>query len=439
MNQSSLTQGNIKKSILLFSIPFFFSNLFQQLYNTIDTLIIGHYLGDLSLAAIGSTGAIFELIVGFCNGLGLGFGIVISRYYGAKETDKLKKAVANAILLSLIFSISLTILSYFFLPNLLTLLNTPSTIFKQALSYIQCISLFLVVTMFYNLSAGLLRAIGDSLTPLIVLIISSVLNVILDILFITQLNMGIQGAAIATVIAQILSTIICVGLIFKKAKILIPNKFSFDKQISLDLAAQGFSMGLMVSIVSIGTVTLQFAINKLGTDIIAAHTSARKLLSIFSLFLGALCSSISTFVSQNRGANQKKRIIEGIHFVNKLGILYVCVVSIVVFFLAPTFVHLLSGSSNPEIINNATLYLRINIPSMIILVVLLNDRNSLQGLGKKIIPLVSSIIELVGKVIFTYLLIPYIGYFGVCLCEPVIWLFMTIQLEWSLKKALNEF
>lgn len=404
-----------------------------------DTFIIGHFLGDLSLAAIGSTAAVFELMVGFCNGIGLGFGILASKYFGASDLKSLKKVVSHSIFLGILFSTGLTLLSYFLLPSLLQILDTPSTIYKEALSYIQIISLFLIVTLFYNLSAGLLRAIGDSFTPLLVLILSSLLNVGLDYIFITQFSFGIKGAAVATVIAQIVSTIVCIGFIYYKAKILIPDSFQWDSNLSLDLCAQGLSMGLMLSIVSIGTVTLQFGINQLGTKIIAAHTTARKVLSLCSLFLGALCSSISTFVSQNKGAHQKKRIIEGIRFVNQLGIGYVCIVSCFIYFLAPLLVSLISGSQDAFIIENASLYLYINVPSMVVLVVLLNSRNALQGLQKKMIPLVSSIIELIGKAIFTLLIVPVLSYFGICLCEPIIWIVMTIQLQFSLRKALKEF
>ena len=241
MNQISLIKGPVKKSILLFSIPFFFSNLFQQLYNTIDTLIIGHFLGDLPLAAIGSTAAVFELMVGFCNGLGLGFGIVASKYFGANDKTSLKKVVSHSIFLGILFSLGLTLLSYFLLPELLTVLDTPSSIYSQALSYIQIIGLFLIVTLFYNLSAGLLRAIGDSVTPLIVLILSSLLNVGLDFILITQFSLGIKGAAIATVIAQIVSTFVCILFIYKKAKILIPDSFQFDYDLTMDLCTRIFN------------------------------------------------------------------------------------------------------------------------------------------------------------------------------------------------------
>ena len=436
----SLTEGSISKGLLFFAIPLLFSNMFQQLYNTMDTILIGHYLGDLSLAAIGSTAAVFELIVGFSNGVGIGFGIVCARFFGSKDEEGLKKSVAASIVLGLVLSILLTILSYIGLPYLLHLLQTPASIYQEALQYIRFIALFLTITMFYNLSAGLLRAIGDSMTPLIVLFFTSIVNIVLDIVCITQLNMGIVGAAFATIAAQVMATVICVVLILKKATILIPSRqhFQFETELVQDLLGQGFSMGFMWSIVSIGTVTLQYAINHLGTAIIAAHTAARKILALLNIPLGAIASALSTFVSQNKGAKQPDRIRKGVFISNCVGCIFVVIISILIFFTSKQFVALLSGSKDIVVIQNGSMYLLINIPSMIILVLLLNYRNSLQGLGKKVVPLISSIIELVGKIVFTLLLIPTLQYFGVCLCEPVIWLLMTIQLYISYHSALKK-
>ena len=285
MKNHSLTQGSIAKGLLFFVIPLFFSNLFQQLYNTIDTLLVGHFLGDNALAAMGATAAIFELIVQFSNGCGTGFSIVTARYYGSKNENQLKKSVAASLILGLIISIVITIVSYVSMPYLLTILKTPKSIYHDSLNYIRCISAFLIITMFYNLSAGMLRAIGDSLRPLIVLFCSSIINIALDIVCITILDMGVFGAAVATVIAQVISTIICFFLILRKAKILIPRKehFQIKSYMINDLLGQGFSMGFMFSIVSIGTIILQSGINSLGTQIITAHTAARKLISLFCL------------------------------------------------------------------------------------------------------------------------------------------------------------
>ena len=438
--QIDLTRGNITKVLLIFALPLLISNLFQQLYNTADTMIVGNFLGDHSLAAIGSTAAVFELIIGFANGVGNGFGIIIARYYGSHDEEQLKKAVATSIVLSILISISLMVLSFVILEPLLILLKTPSNLIDEALSYILVITAGVGITMAFNLSAGLLRAIGDSFTALIVLVIASLLNIVLDIYFISVLNMGIQGAAVATLIAQFIAALCCFAFIYYKAKILIPKRqhFVYKRLLTNDLFSQGCSMGFMLSIVSIGTVILQSAINVLGESIIAAHTSARKLFSLLSLPGGTLATSISTFVSQNYGAKQYQRIKEGVKIANWISVIYGIAISIVIFFTADSLIQVLSGSNDPILIKNGAMYLKTNTPFFAVLGILLILRSSLQGFGKKLVPLVSSIIELIGKLIFTWMLIPIFGYLGVCFCEPIIWICMTIQL-WFTFYRLPEF
>ena len=441
MKNHSLTQGSIAKGLLFFVIPLFFSNLFQQLYNTIDTLLVGHFLGDNALAAMGATAAIFELIVQFSNGCGTGFSIVTARYYGSKNENELKKSVAASLILGLIISIVITIVSYVSMPYLLTILKTPKSIYHDSLNYIRCISAFLIITMFYNLGAGMLRAIGDSLRPLIVLFCSSIINIALDIVCITILDMGVFGAAVATVIAQAISTIIYFFLILRKAKILIPRKETFPIIFYMvkELLGQGFSMGFMFSIVSIGTIILQSGINSLGTQIITAHTAARKLISLFCLPLSTLAASMATFVSQNKGAQNYKRIIKGVRLSNICGIIYPIFLSILIYFTAENLVHLLSGSNTPAVLQNGAMYLKINIPFFIVLSILLNLRNAIQGFGYKITPLFSSIIELIGKIVFTLFLVPTFTYLGVCFCEPIIWCLMASQLIYSYQKIIKPF
>lgn len=215
-----LTQGNITKLLLSFTLPIFFASVFQQLYNTVDTMIVGNFLGDKALAAVGSSTAIYELIVGFTIGVGSGFSIIVSKYYGAKDEMHLKQSVAASILLSILLSIIVMFLSLFILYPFLTMLNTPTEIISQAHTYIFIICMFAGVTMAYNLSAGLLRAIGDSMTPLVVLFISSILNIGLDLLFVSTFQMGIAGAAYATIISQAVASLICIFYIAKKCPIL---------------------------------------------------------------------------------------------------------------------------------------------------------------------------------------------------------------------------
>lgn len=428
-----LTKDNILKSLIVFAIPLFFANLFQQLYNTMDTMIVGNYLGDTSLAAIGASAAIYELLIGFALGIGNGLSIVVARFFGAKDKDLLKHSVAGSIIIGIILTIAIMIFSNICLYPLLELLHTPANIIDESYSYISIITLFAGVTFAYNLCAGLLRAIGNSITPLIFLIISSVINVVLDILFITRFNMGIKGAAVATVIGQAVSVFLCIWYIYKKAPILIPEKkhFKVGKRLYKELVGQGFSMGFMMAIVSTGTVILQMAINKFGYLIIAGHTTARKLNSFCTMPAATISLALSTFVSQNKGADKPERIRKSVCYANMLAIAWGITISIILFFGSQTLVKLLSGSSEPEVIHNGSLYLMINAPFYAVLGILLNLRNSLQGLGRKMLPLVSSVIEFFGKIVFVCLFIPVLGYFGVIICEPIIWCFMTLQLAYS--------
>lgn len=428
-----LIHGPIFKSLVIFALPLFISNIFQQLYNTVDTMVVGNYLGDVSLAAIGACTSIYDLLVGFALGIGNGLAIVAARSYGFQDENLLKKSVAGSIVIGVIVSIVLTVIGMIFLPSLLELLNTPANIIEEAYSYISVIVLFIIVMFAYNLCSGLMRAIGNSMMPLVFLVISSVLNVILDLLFITQLNMGIQGAAIATVISQGISVILCIIYIFKKTRILIPSKqhFKVDKSLYKELLGQGFSMGFMSSIVSSGSVILQYGINNLGYLIIAGHTAARKLYMFFNMPFTAMALAISTFVSQNRGANQKKRIRLAVKYAYIYDIVMAAIVTIIILCCGSSLVKLVSGSDEAVVLNNGTLYLLIVGPFYAVLGILMQTRYALQGLGQKLLPIISSVIEFIGKIIFVFVFIPLFQYKAVIFCEPVIWCVMCIQLIYA--------
>lgn len=431
--KTDLLKGNILKSLLIFAIPLFISNLFQQLYNTADTMIVGHFLGDTSLAAIGACSAVYELLIGFALGIGNGMSMVVARSFGAGDERLLKRAVAGSLIIGAGITVVIMIISCIFLYPLLEVLHTPEEIIEESYSYIFVIVMCVGVMFAYNLLAGLLRAIGNSVMPLVFLVISSVVNIGLDILFITQFSMGIRGAAVATVIAQGFSSLLCLIYILWKAKILIPQKehFRIEGRLYKELAGQGLSMGVMVAIVSAGTVILQFAINELGYLIIAGHTAARKLNSFCTMPLMTMALATSTFVSQNRGANQRERIIKAVRYSNWISVLWAAVITVILFFAAPVLVKFLSGSSEAVVIENGAMYLRINAPFYSVLGILLTMRNSLQGIGKKIVPLISSVIELVGKIVFVIFFIPILGYFGVIICEPIIWCLMCAQLVFT--------
>ena len=425
-----LMNGPIFKSLFVFMLPILVSCLFQQLYNTVDTMIVGNVLGDTALAAIGACGAIYELLVGFGIGIGNGLAIVAARAYGAGDEDQLKQTVAGSIVIGIIASAVITLAGAAGLHPLLELLDTPAEILEDAYGYIIIIDLGVIVMFAYNLCAGLLRAIGNSFMPLVFLILSSVLNVILDLWFIAVLGMGVAGAGVATVISQGVSVALCILYVFRSARLLLPGKkhFHVESRLYWELFSQSISMGLMSSIVSAGSVVLQYGINGLGTLTIAGHTAARKLFSFTSMPLISMANAGSTFVSQNRGAAQPERVRKGMRTMYLCSVVIMAAEVVLMQLFARQLVQLISGSTAPLVLENGARYLMWNAPFYAVLGVLLCTRYALQSLGQKVLPLFSSVIELVGKVIFVLVFIPRYAYNAVILCEPIIWCFMAAYL-----------
>ncbi len=430
--QVDLIHGPIFKNLFIFAIPIFISNLFQQFYNAADAMIVGNVLGDTSLAAVGACGSIYELLVGFGLGIGNGLAIVTARAYGAEDATKVKKTVAGAIIIGLVASAAITAAGVLFLYPLLQALDTPPEIIDEAYSYIRPIAQYVVVMFAYNLCAALLRAVGNSVMPLLFLIFSSCLNVALDYWFVAG-GMGVKGAAMATVLSQAVSVVLCIFSIARRVKHLVPGKehFAIERNLYRELVTQGLSMGLMSSIVSAGSVILQYGINGLGTLVIAGHTAARKLFTFTDMPVIAMATAGSTFVSQNRGADKPERIRKGMRQIWLFGFGTAVVMTILMWLYADMLVQLVSGSSEAVVLHNGARYLCWTAPFYSVLGVLLATRYALQSLGQKVLPLISSGIELVGKIIFMLLLIPRFGYDAVILCEPVIWCFMCAQLLWS--------
>lgn len=428
--------GPIISSVIVFAIPLLISSLFQQLYNMVDTMIIGHYLGDASLAAMGACSSIYSLIVGFALGIGNGMSIVNARSFGAGNMDKLKRSVGSAICIAFLVAMTVTVLGRFILRPLLEILNTPADIIDEAYTYVSTIVSFAVVTLAYNLCSGMLRAIGNSFMPLVLLIISSILNVGLDLLFIVQFSMGVRGAAIATVMSQGVSAILCATYIIRKTPILVPKKehFRFDKELWKELLAQGISNGLMGSIVSVGTVILQYGINGFGSLVIVAHMAARKIYSLFCLAINVTSMAVSTFVSQNKGAGNRERIVRVMKYAYVYDVLMAGVITVALWAFGEQMIIFLTGTDNPVVLENGILYLRIIGPFLAILGMLLQTRSALQGIGEKLLPIMSSVIEMVGKILFSIFIIPKFGYFAVIICEPVIWCVMVVELILSFWK-----
>lgn len=313
---------------------------------------------------------------------------------------------------------------------LLVLLDTPAEILEDAYRYIIVIDYGVLVMFAYNLCAGLLRAIGNSFMPLVFLLLSSGLNILLDLLFIARMGMGVQGAAVATVISQGVSVLLCIVYVFAKVKLLLPEKkhFRVGRHLYWELFSQSICMGLMSSIVSAGSVVLQYGINGLGTLVIAGHTAARKMFMFTDMPLLSMASAGSTFVSQNCGAGQPDRVRKGMKEIYLYSVVVAVAAVLLMRVAAPWMVAFVSGSSEPIVLENGARYLLWNAPFYAVLGILLSTRYALQSLGNKVLPLFSSVIELVGKVVFVVLFIPKFGYDAVILCEPIIWCVMAAYL-----------
>ncbi len=427
MKNSSLnmTEGNILKNLIYFAIPVLIGNIFQQLYNVADTAIIGNILGDNAFAAVGAAAPVYGLMIGFAGGLTNGFAVIIARYFGADDRRRMTKAVGLTYILSAAIAVILTLTSMIAVHPLMRFLKTPENIIGSAENYIKIIMLFSVVTIAYNMLAGMMRAVGNSMAPLYFLVISTLINIVLDLMFVKFFKMGVSGAAYATVISQAVSAVLCFIYALKNCPFLIFSKKEqiYDKKLLLDLITTGLSMGLMYAIVSIGSVILQGAVNSFGTATIAAHTAARKIDDIFMLPLGTLSLASSTFASQNYGAGKMDRVRKGIRYSIMIACCWSIFSMIVCIFLRRPLIRALTGTADKTIISTASKYIIWNISFFVILSFLLVLRSSLQGLGRRIVPICGSIVELILKILTASVFARRLGYFGICISEPVIWIF----------------
>ena len=431
-----LTKGNPLKVILQFALPLYIGQLFQLCYGVIDTRVIGSVLGEAALAAVGTTIALSELLIEFLNGIICGFGIIISTYFGAKEEKNMKKAIGGTLVMGISFTLLLSVVCLIFMPQILRFLNVEQTLLPDATAYIRVIISGMVITTLYNICAAILRAIGDSYTPLLFLVVSNVINMLLDYLFVMFCGFGTSGAAYATILSQAVSVALCIALMKRKYPELSLHRDEMRvcPEIYKQLLPTGLSMGFMISFVSIGSLALQTSINTFGTNIIVAHTAARKWTIIFLTPFFVLGTALATYCGQNLGAGEYGRIKKGIKSSVLLAFLWCVIVAAIVFTCAPFLIRFVTGSGEEEIVRTATLYLKINsalyfLPAMICIF-----RNSMQGFGDNKTPLISSFIELAGKVLIAFFLTPVIGYFGIIISEPIVWVIMIIPLFVGMKK-----
>lgn len=430
-----MTKGSPLRLLVFFSLPVLLGNVFQQLYNMVDTIIVGKCLGYEALAAVGSTGSLNFLVLGFANGLTSGFSVLVAQRFGAKDEAGMKKAEASAITLCVGFTVLLTFLSLVTTKPLLRLIHTPDTILEDAACYISIIYAGIAVTMMYNLLACFLRAIGDSKTPLYFLVVSSLLNIVLDIVFIRSFGMGVEGAALATVISQGVSALLCLLWIWKKYPVLHLSKKAFQSPGNLYQRHLGIGlpMAFQFSITAIGTVVVQGTLNLFGTEKIAAFTAASKAEQLVTQPAVTFGVTMANYAGQNLGAGRTDRIKEGVAKCTVLT-LFCAVLSMGILFLfgEPLTRLFMSGDEDraviEEILLAAKLYLRQAALFFPFLNMIFVYRNVLQGIGRSFMPLMAGVFELVTRCGACFFLPAFIGYQSICLAGPLAWVAAAVPL-----------
>ena len=420
-----MTKGSPMGLILGFSIPLLFGFLFQQFYSLVDTVIVGRFLGTENLAAVGSTGSVNFLIIGFCMGICSGFSIPISHKFGAGDYSGMRRVVANCIWLSIAFAAVLTVLTTILCRPILVMMKTPENILEGAYTYIWIIFLGIPTTFLYNMTSGVIRALGDSKTPVIFLVMASFINIGLDLFFIINLQMGVAGAAWATVISQGVSGLCCLLFMIKKFEILRIQKgeWGFDTHLCGSLCGMGVPMGLQYSITAIGSVILQSATNSLGSDAVAAVTAAGRVSGFLACPFDAMGSTMATYGGQNVGAGKLERLGTGLKSCVMLGAGYSVIAFVIAFFAGESLARLFLDADQVAIIGDVRLFLIINTLFYFPLALVNIVRFLIQGMGFPTFAILAGVFEMIARSLAGIFLVPVIGYMGVCLGSPIAWLF----------------
>lgn len=424
-----MTVGSPTKLIFGFFFPLLFGLLFQQLYNMVDTIVVGKFLGVTALAGVGSTGSLNFLVLGFCVGVCNGFVIPVAQKFGEHDNRGLKRYAINAILLSAIFAVVVTLLVCLLCKPVLILMNTPADIMDDAYSYIFVVFLGVPVIFFYNVLFGIIRSLGDSRTPVIYLIFCSLLNVVLDLLFILAFNMGVEGAAWATVISQGVSMLLCVRYI-RHCDMLIISKdeWHFDKECVMRLIGMGIPTGLQYSITALGSIILQSSVNVLGSIPVASVAAASKVSQLFCCPYDAMGSTMATYGGQNVGARALDRVGRGLKSCSVIGIIYSVLALLVLRFFGGAFVRMFVNDSEIEVIANAQMFLNYNAAFYIPLAFVNIVRFLIQGLGFSKQAVFAGVCEMVARTVVGVLLVPAFGYIAVCAANPAAWVAADIFL-----------
>ena len=430
---TDMTKGSPIKLILAFMIPILIGNLFQQLYSMVDTAIVGQFVGVQALAAVGATGGLVFLVQGFVNGLTHGFSVIISQRFGSNDDEGVKKATAMSLLLSVMATIIITLICMIVAKPILGLMNTPADILNDANLYVSIIFGGLVATLSYNLFASILRAFGDSKTPLYFLIIASITNIVLDLVLIVNFHMGVAGAAIATIFSQGLSACLCILFMKKKSDILTLKKhhFEIDKMLIKELMSVSIPMALQYSITAIGIMILQVAINSFGSTVVGAFTAATKVEQLVMQPSIAIGMTMATYSAQNIGARELGRVRQGVKQATMLTLGVNVVSALIIVLFGTSFVQLFVETEGTDVLIYSQQYLNTVAIFFPILGILFLYRFTLQGLGSTVAPMFAGVMELIMRTGVAFTLPGLIGYTGICLASPFAWIGAAVWLLYS--------
>ncbi|RKI92500.1 MATE family efflux transporter [Parablautia intestinalis] len=420
-----MTVGSPMKLILGFSIPLLLGFLCQQFYSVVDTIIVGQFLGVEALAGVGATGSVNFMVIGFCSGVCSGFAIPVAQKFGAKDYSAMRAFVANSAWLSMIFAFVMTIVVALLCRNILTWMNTPEDIFENAYSYILIIFLGIPATYLYNILSGIIRSMGDSRTPLLFLLLSSGLNIGLDVLCIVAFKMGVAGAAVATVVSQLISGLLCLYYMIKKFEILhiTGEEWRVNHDYMKILCGMGIPMGLQYSITAIGGVVLQTSVNTLGSLAVASVTAGGKVSMFFSCPFEAMGSTMATYGGQNVGAKKLERLDSGLKACILLGACYSLIALVVMYFFGADLAMLFVDAGEVEILANARKLLVINSAFFIPLALVNIIRFMIQGMGFSTFAILAGVFEMIARTLTGLILVPMLGFTGACCAGPMAWVF----------------
>ena len=425
-----MTTGSPAKLIIRFMIPMFLGNLFQQFYNVVDSIVAGQFLGVQALAAIGSTGSLMFFVIGWLNGLTSGFAIMVAQCFGAKKEDRMRHYVAMSVYLSVAFALVMTIGLTLANEPILRLMNYSEEIMPEVKAYMGIIYAGLLVTVAYDALSAFLRALGDSRSPLYFLMISAGINVFLDIVFIVVMGMGVEGCAYATVIAQAISAFCCFIYIVKKYPILHLRKedFRYSWNSVKKLLGLGIPMALQFSITAIGTIIVQGAVNVYGETYMAGFSAAGKLQNILATVFVAFGATVATYVGQNRGAGRIDRVREGVRCTQYMILAWSVIAMILMFFFGKYMTCIFVNSSETDVLAVSVEYFHTVFWCYPFLGSIFLYRNTLQGMGYGLVPMMGGIFELAARTIIVLLVAGRTSFRGVCLADPAAWIAALIPL-----------